>query len=93
MRDFAFYINDNIEVQEILKVIRGLKINILKEINVFDVYMDHKKSEKKKSVAFSILLQPKDRTLFDYQINNISDKIIDVISQKLGGKLRYSKNL
>ena len=87
-RDFAFYMDDAIESQEIIKSIKSLKINIIDEINIFDVYRNTQDPRCKKSVAFSVKLQPIQKTLIDDEIEDISKKIISVIQEKLGGELR-----
>ena len=87
-RDFAFYMDDAIEAQEIIKSIKSLKINIIDEINIFDVYQSNQEPLSKKSVAFSVKLQPIQKTLIDEEIEDISNKIIGVIQEKLGGELR-----
>ena len=87
-RDFAFYMDDAIESQEIIKSIKSLKINIIDEINIFDVYRNNQDPRCKKSVAFSVKLQPIQKTLIDDEIEDISKKIISVIQEKLGGELR-----
>lgn len=89
-RDFAFYIDDGIESQEIIKSIKSLKINILEEINIFDVYKSNQDTSNKKSIAFNIKLQPIQKTLVDEEIESISNKIINVVKEKLGGELRDS---
>ena len=89
-RDFAFYIDDGIESQEIIKSIKSLKINILEEINIFDVYKSDQDTSNKKSIAFNIKLQPIQKTLVDEEIEDISNKIINVVKEKLGGELRDS---
>lgn len=42
----------------------------------------------KKSVAISVTLQPRERTLTDAEIEGISQKIIAVVEQKTGAALR-----
>lgn len=87
-RDFAFYIDDNIESQEIIKSIKSLKINILEEINIFDVYKSDKDASNKKSIAFNIKLQPTHKTLVYEEIDLISNQIINFVKKKLGGEIR-----
>ncbi len=42
----------------------------------------------KKSIAFSITLEPKDKTLSDNDIDQISKKIISVVQETTGATLR-----
>ena len=87
-RDFAFHIDDSIESNEIIKSIRSLKIDTLDDIQIFDVYKNSKDNLSKKSIAFNIKIQPKEKTLVDEEIESISNKIINVLKQKLGAELR-----
>ena len=87
-RDFAFFVDDKIEGIDVIKAIKSLKIDLIDEINIFDVYKDDKADGYKKSIAFNIKLEPKDKTLVEEEIENISSKIINVIKEALGGKLR-----
>ena len=58
-------------------------INILEEINIFDVYKSNQDTSNKKSIAFNIKLQPIQKTLVDEEIEDISNKIINVIKEKM----------
>ena len=87
-RDFAFFIYNHIESIEIIKAIKSLKIDIVDDINIFDVYEKNEENEHRKSIAFNIRLQPKDKTLVEQEIENISAQIINIIKKKLGGELR-----
>ena len=87
-RDFAFFIDDAIESIEIIKAIKSLKIDIIEAINIFDVYKKNDLDAEKKSIAFNVKLQPKNKTLVEEEIDDISNKIIGVIEEKLGGELR-----
>ena len=89
-RDFAFHIDDKIESSEIIKSIRSLKIDTLEDIQIFDIYKNPKDDLNRKSIAFNIKIQPKEKTLVDEEIENISDKIIDVLKEKLGAELKDS---
>ena len=87
-RDFAFFIDDAISSEKLIKAIKSLKIDVLSEVNIFDVYKDTKLDNGKKSIAFNIKLQPKTQTLIEAEIDNISDQIIRVIKESLKGELR-----
>lgn len=87
-RDFAFTINTEIKAAEILQAVKKSEKNLLEEVKIFDIYEDEKlKSEGKKSVAFKVILRPKNETLTDEQINQISENIISAVSN-IGGELR-----
>ena len=92
-RDFAFYMDDAIESQEIIRSIKSLKIDILESINIFDVYKSNKDVAGIKSIAFNVILQPMTKTLVEEEIDDISIKIINVIKCQLGGELRDGESI
>jgi phenylalanyl-tRNA synthetase beta subunit len=56
--------------------------------NVFDVYSGTGIPEGKKSVAISVTLQPREKTLTDTEIESVMQKIIAEVSKKTGATLR-----
>jgi len=60
---------------------------IIKSVNVFDLYEGENIDEDKKSVALKVLFEPTDKTLNDKEIDELSDKII-LAAKSLGGSLR-----
>lgn len=85
-RDFAFLLDKSVEVGRIPQIIRQLKQPLIREVQIFDVYLPA--GEAKKSVAFSVVLQAADHTLSSEEINGVSESIIYSISQQLSGELR-----
>ena len=59
---------------------------------LFDIYVGEnlKKDfgDNKKSIAFKVILQPKEKTFLDEEIKDISSKIISIIEKEAGGILR-----
>lgn len=82
-RDFAFFINDNHAVGEVLNKINKID-SLIQQIHLFDIY----KNEENKSIAFNVKLQASDRTLSEEEINNISQKIISFMEKEYQAKLR-----
>ena len=87
-RDFAFILDEKINVIDLIKLIEGAEKELISKVNIFDIYRGNKISEGKKSVAFGIEIQPKIKTLTTEEIDQISNKIINLISSNLGGILR-----
>ena len=59
-----------------------------KDIKIFDVYEGKGIPKGKKSLAFSLFWQATDRTMTDSEIDNIIEKIVGFLSDKLDAKLR-----
>ncbi|HZW35906.1 MAG TPA: hypothetical protein VFF01_03120, partial [Candidatus Deferrimicrobiaceae bacterium] len=57
---------------------------------VFDIYMGEKIGEGNKSVAFRVKIQPADRTLTDADVHSIHTKIVKLLENRFGGKIRTS---
>ncbi len=92
-RDFAFLVDDTVQAEDILRAVRQVSAkNPLKlpfsDITLFDIYDGQGMAEGKKSVAFSITLQPAERTLTDDDIKAIADAVVAQVSKATGGELR-----
>ncbi|MFN5351784.1 MAG: phenylalanine--tRNA ligase subunit beta, partial [Alphaproteobacteria bacterium] len=92
-RDFAFILDKNFEFGEIKKLLQ--KIDDKKYIQatqLFDIYvgenLQKEFGDNKKSIAFKVILQPKEKTFLDEEIKDISNKIIFIIEKEAGGILR-----
>jgi len=79
-RDLAFIINDDVTYDDIQKVIKtGVKQNIFKGTEIFDVYQGEHVDEGFKSVAFRIKMQDETATLTDeiieQQMTSVREKL------------------
>ena len=92
VRDFAFVMRENVEVQEIMTAIKKLDKDLIKEVKLFDVFEGSKAYQQvgpgKKSLAFEVLIQPRNRTLKDKEIELLCEKIIAEVNGISGGSLR-----
>ena len=87
MRDFAFVLDKEINVGELLASIKKAEPKYLTDIGVFDVYQGDSLGQGKKSVAVGITLQPLNESFTDEVLEKIATNIIDA-AQKIGAKLR-----
>ncbi len=87
-RDFAFIVDENVEAEAIIRAAKGTNRNLITNVDVFDIYQGKGVEDGKKSIAINVTLQPVKQTLTDSEIEGISKKIIDAISEKTGGTLR-----
>ena len=85
-RDFAFIVDKNVRAGDLVSIIKKTN-EIIKSVNVFDLYEGENIDEDKKSVAIKVLFEPTDKTLNDKEIDELSDKII-LAAKSLGGSLR-----
>jgi phenylalanyl-tRNA synthetase beta chain len=87
-RDFAFIVDENVEVESITRAAIGAERNLISSVNVFDVYQGKGIDAGKKSIAINVVFQPVKQTLTDKEIEGLSQKIIDTVSAKTGAILR-----
>lgn len=87
-RDFAFVVDAKIAAGELAKTVASAERNLIADVTVFDVYEGDKVEAGKKSIALSVTLQPKDRTLTDADIEEVSAKIVAAAAKKAGAILR-----
>lgn len=91
-RDLAFVVKNEIKVQDIINVIsKNGKIdkeNVIKGIEVFDVYTGEHVEAGYKSIALSILLQSDVKTLKDEEITTIHELVLSSLKKELNADLR-----
>ena len=87
-RDFAFILSRDIPAEKVLRAVRGAEKKLIEEVEIFDVYEGEHVGEGEKSLAFSVRLQPRDKTLTDAEIEAISARIIAQVEKATGGRLR-----
>ena len=62
--------------------------NLIKSVKIFDVYQGENIEAGKKSIAFNVTLEPKDKTLSEEDIEQVSKKIITSVQNTTGATLR-----
>jgi phenylalanyl-tRNA synthetase beta chain len=87
-RDLALELDKKITYTEIEKIARKTEQQLLKEMNVFDVYEGDKIAAGKKSYAISFILQNTEKTLTEEEIESTMNKLIKQFEKELGATLR-----
>ncbi|MCA0154262.1 phenylalanine--tRNA ligase subunit beta [Winogradskyella vincentii] len=87
-RDFALLIDSSVTFEDIFTSAKQTEKQLLKTINLFDVYEGKNLPEGKKSYAVSFTLQDENKTLTDKQIDKIMSKLQSNFESKLGAELR-----
>jgi phenylalanyl-tRNA synthetase beta chain len=75
-RDFAFMADVKLEAADIVKAVEKSEQNLIRRVNVFDVYTGKGVEPGKKSIAISVTLQAMDHTLTEAEIEAVAQKII-----------------
>ena len=87
-RDLALLLDQKVEFKELYNLAFQSEKNVLKEVDLFDVYEGDKLPEGKKSYAVSFLLQDDSKTLEDKQIDKIMQKLQQTFEKNLEAVLR-----
>lgn len=88
IRDLAILVPQNIKVEDVLNVIEINGGELVVDTDLFDIYEGEGLPDEKKSLAFRIIYQAKDRTLKSEEINKIQNKIIEELEKNEGWEVR-----
>ena len=86
-RDFAFVVPSDRPAGDLVRAAAGADKTLVADVRVFDVYAGPGLEDGFKSVALEIVIQPKERTLTDVEIEALSGKVV-AAAAKLGARLR-----
>ncbi|CAN7533538.1 phenylalanine--tRNA ligase subunit beta [Phenylobacterium sp. LjRoot164] len=87
-RDFAFVVDEAVAAGDLIKAVAGADKALITQARVFDVYRGQGVAEGSKSVAVEILLQPREKTLTDAEIEALSAKVVAAAEKAVSAKLR-----
>ncbi len=87
-RDLALLVDNRVKFAEIETLAWQTENRLLRQVNLFDIYVGEKIGMGKKSYAISFILQDKEKTLTDETIEKTMAKLIKAFEQKLGAQLR-----
>ena len=88
VRDFAFVIDEKYSSGQIINLVKKIDKKLINNVKIFDVYQGDNISPGKKSIALNITLEPKDKTLSEKDIEQISKKIVSTVQEITGATLR-----
>ena len=87
-RDFAFVVDKNIKVQDLIELITSIDKDLIKSVKVFDVYEGENIPSNKKSIALNVTIQSSEKTLNENDLEKINNLIISTVESKSGAKIR-----
>ena len=87
-RDLSLLVDESVAFETLYNIARQTEKQLLKEINLFDVYQGKNLPGGKKSYALSFILQDSTKTLTDEQIDKIMSKLQKNFETELGAVLR-----
>lgn len=86
-RDLAIVMDKDILVGNMVEDLKRVS-PLIEKIEIFDIYEGEKIDADKKSVAISIILRNKVKTLEEKEINDVVTKVLETISKKYRGEIR-----
>ena len=87
-RDFAFVVDLNTSADEVLRAAKGVDRNLIEAASIFDVYEGKGVPEGRKSLAISVRIQPREKTLTEPEIDALVEKIVNAVAKATGAVLR-----
>jgi phenylalanyl-tRNA synthetase beta chain len=87
-RDFAFVVDRSIRAGDIVRATQSADRKLISKITVFDVYEGAGIEPGKKSIAISVTLQPREKTMTDQEIEAIAGRIVAEVNKRTGAVLR-----
>jgi phenylalanyl-tRNA synthetase beta chain len=87
-RDFAFLLDATVAADTVLRAARGAERNLIAGVSLFDRYEGDKVADGKVSLGIEVILQPRDHTLTEAEIDAASAKIVAAVAKATGATLR-----
>lgn len=88
IRDLAIVVDQNMPLQTLLDGLKGQLPALIKDVQLFDVYVGKGVPENKKSLAFRIVMQDTQRTLQDSEVDAATQHLMACLEQAFGAELR-----
>ena len=87
-RDFAFILDAAVAAADVERAARNAEKTLIKAVTAFDLYEGPGIEADKKSLAITVRLEARDRTLTDPEIDAAAAKIVANVAKMTGGVLR-----
>ena len=87
-RDLALIVDETVSAEELLGLIREANHGLITDVKIFDLYRGNPIPSGKKSLAFRLKYQQEGRTLTDAEVNELHQRISQLLAEKHGAVLR-----
>jgi len=87
-RDLALFVDESVAAEALLATMRVAGQPLLSDVVLFDVYRGPGVSEGRKSLAFRVLLQDTEKTLTDANVDEVIQRLVNILHNKHGATLR-----
>jgi len=87
-RDFAFLVGADVPADTLVRAAKGADKALIADVAVFDVYAGKGVPEGQVSLAVEAVIQPREKTLTDKEIDAVAAKIVAAVGKATGASLR-----
>lgn len=87
-RDFAFLVDSAVAAGTLVRAAKGADKAMIADVSVFDVYAGKGVPEGQVSLAIEAVIQPREKTLTDKEIEAVAAKIVASVEKATGAVLR-----
>ncbi len=87
-RDIAIVVDKSITAAKIRQKVLEISGNLVKNVQLFDVYSGAGIAEEQRSLALGLTLQHPDKTLVDDEVNTVIERIVSSLKQEFNATLR-----
>lgn len=88
IRDLAVVVDQGLPLQTLFDALNNHLPDLVKDIQLFDIYAGKGVAENKKSLAFRIVMQDTQRTLLDSEVDAAVQQLVSCLEQAFGAQLR-----
>jgi phenylalanyl-tRNA synthetase beta chain len=87
-QDLAFVVDDSVTAGELVAAAADAAGDELREMRAFDVYRGEQIGAGKKSIAFAVTFQSREKTLTDEDAAELRNRIVERLAEAFGAQLR-----
>lgn len=87
-RDIAVIVDDKVASDSLINYVRKSSGELLREVNIFDVYTGKGIDLGRKSIAMGLILQHPSRTLVDKEVDDVIHTLVVGLEKEFNAKLR-----
>ena len=87
-KDFAFVVGKNVAACNLIAAAKNADREHISDVRIFDIFEGGNLPEDKKSVAMTVVFQPKDKTFTDQELEGLMKKVIMEVGKKTDAVLR-----
>ena len=88
VRDLAVLVPRKVKVADVLNKINSAGGNLVRDVDIFDIYEGDELPGEKKNLAFHIIYQAEDRTLRSDEVDGVQQKIIKALEKSPSWQVR-----